>query len=75
MLVGESTRKPQRILDVAHQAGGNPALCAEARARATAGAEVQVVAPVLSSPLHLWTSDDSELAEARLEEREPAALA
>lgn len=70
-MVGESTRKPQRILYVAHQACGNPALCAEVRAHAAAGAEVQVVAPVLSSPLHQWTSDEAEdrrLAEARLEE-------
>ena len=37
----------------------------------TADAGVQVVAPVLSSPLHRWTSDEVEdgaLAEARLEE-------
>jgi GABA permease len=70
-MVGESTRKPQRILYVANQACGNPALCAEVRAHAAAGAEVHVVAPVLSSPLHRWTSDDAEdqaLAEARLEE-------
>jgi hypothetical protein len=70
-MVGESTRKPQRILYVANQACGNPALCAEVRAHAAAGAEVHVVAPVLSSSLHRWTSDDAEdqaLAEARLEE-------
>ena len=70
-MVGESTRKPQRILYVANQACGNPALCAEVRAHAAAGAEVLVVAPVLSSPLHRWTSDDAQdraLAEARLEE-------
>jgi GABA permease len=70
-MVGESTRKPQRILYVAHQACGNPALCAEVRARAAAGTEVLVVAPVLSSPRHRWTSDELEdgaLAEARLEE-------
>ena len=70
-MVGESTRKPQRILYVANQACGNPALCAEVRAHAAAGAEVLVVAPVLSSPLHRWISDDAEdraLAEARLEE-------
>lgn len=70
-MVGESTRSPQRILYVANQACGNPALCAEVRAHAAASAEVLVVAPVLSSPLHRWTSDDAEeraLAEARLEE-------
>jgi len=70
-MVGESTRSPQRILYVANQACGNPALCAEVRAHAGAGAEVLVVAPVLSSPLHRWTSDEAEerpLAEARLEE-------
>ncbi|HXU87868.1 MAG TPA: hypothetical protein VFQ62_03370 [Methylomirabilota bacterium] len=70
-MVGESTRKPQRILYVANQACGNPVLCAEVRAHAAAGAEVLVVAPVLSSPLHRWISDDAEdraLAEARLEE-------
>jgi hypothetical protein len=70
-MVGELTRKPQRILYVAHQACGNPALCAEVRAHAAAGADVQVVAPVPSSPLHRWTSDaleDRVLAEARLEE-------
>ena len=70
-MAGEATRKPQRILYVANQACGNSALCAEVRAHAAAGAEVQVVAPVLSSPLHWWTSDEVEdraLAEARLEE-------
>lgn len=70
-MVGESTRRPQQILYVAHRACGNPALCAEVRAHAAAGAEVLVVAPVLSSPLHRWTSDEVEdraLAEARLEE-------
>ena len=70
-MVGESTRKPQRILYVANQACGNPALCAEVRAHAAAGADVHAVAPVLSSPLHQWTSDELEdraLAEARLEE-------
>ena len=60
MTVGESTSKPQRILYVAHQACGNPALCAEVKAHAAAGAEVLVVAPVLSSPLHRWSSDDDE---------------
>jgi hypothetical protein len=71
MVVGEATRNPKRILYVAYQACGNPALCAEVRGHAAEGTEVHVVAPVLSSPLHLWTSDDSEdraLAEARLEE-------
>jgi hypothetical protein len=70
-MVGESTPQPQRILYVAHQACGNPALCAEVRAHAAAGAEVLVVAPVLSSPLHRWASDydeDRELAQARLDE-------
>ena len=70
-MVGESTPKPQRILYVAHQACGNPALCAAVRAHAAARAEVLVVAPVLSSPLHRWTSDyaeDRELAQARLDE-------
>jgi GABA permease len=70
-MVGESSSVPQRILYVAHQACGNPALCAEVRAHAAAGAEVLVVAPVLSSPLHRWASDygeDRELAEARLDE-------
>ena len=70
-MVGESTPKSQRILYVAHQACGNPALCAEVRAHAAAGAEALVLAPVSSSPLHRWTSDeaeDRELAEARLEE-------
>ena len=70
-MVDESTRKPQRILYVANQACGNPALCDEVGAHAAAGSEVLVVAPVLSSPLHRWTSDDAEdraLAEARLEE-------
>jgi hypothetical protein len=70
-MVGESTRKPQRILYVTNQACGNPALCAEVRAHAAAGAEAHAVAPVLSSPLHRWTSDELEdraLAEARLEE-------
>jgi GABA permease len=61
----------QRILFVAHQACGNPALCAEVRAHAEGAADVLVVAPVLDSPLHRWTSDDAEdraLAEERLEE-------
>ena len=61
----------QRILFVAHQACGNPALCAEVRKHAGAAADVLVVAPVLGSPLHRWTSDDAEdraHAEERLEE-------
>lgn len=61
----------QRILFVAHQACGNPALCAEVRAHAGGAADVLVVAPVLGSPLHRWISDDAEdraLAEKRLEE-------
>jgi hypothetical protein len=70
-MVGASIPKSQRILYLAQQACGNPALCAEVTAHAAAGAEVLVVAPVLSSPLHRWTSDeaeDRELAELRLEE-------
>jgi GABA permease len=70
-MVGESTPKPQRILYVANQACGNPALCAEVRAHAAAGAEVHVVAPALRLPPHRWTSDELEeraLAEARLDE-------
>lgn len=62
--------KRRRILFVAHQACGNPALCAEVKAHAEGAADVLVVAPVVSSPLHRWTSDDSEdraLAEERLE--------
>lgn len=62
--------KRRRILFVAHQACGNPALCAEVRAHAERAADVHVVAPALSSLLHRWTSDDSEdraLAEERLE--------
>ena len=61
----------QRILFVAHQACGSTALCAEVRAHAEGAADVLVVAPVLGSPLHRWTSDDAEdraLAEERLEE-------
>ena len=71
VMVGESTPKPKRILYVAHQACGNPALCGEVRAHAARGAEVVVVAPVLSSRRHRWTSDDDEdrrFAEARLGE-------
>ena len=70
-MVGEPTPGPRRILYVAHQACGNPALCAGVKAHAAAGAEVLVVAPVLSSALRQWTSDDTEdraVAEARLEE-------
>lgn len=62
--------KHRRILFVAHQACGNPALCTEVRAHAEGAADVLVLAPVLSSPLHRWTSDDSEdraLAEERLD--------
>ena len=69
--MGEPDPKLRRILYVAHQACGNPALCAEVRAHAAAGAEVLVVAPVLVSPLHRWASDDDEdreLAQARLDE-------
>ena len=65
------SRKRRRILFVAHRACGNPALCAEVKAHAEGAADVLVVAPVLSSPLHRWTSDDSEdreLAEERVEE-------
>ena len=69
-MVDQLQPKRRRILFVAHQACGNPALCAEVRAHAVGAADVLVVAPVLSSPLHRWTSDDSEdraLAEERLE--------
>jgi hypothetical protein len=58
------------MLYVAHQACGNPVLCAEVRAHAATGAEVLVLAPVLRSPRHRWTSDDGEdreLAQARLD--------
>ena len=70
-MVGNPNPKSQRLLYVAHQACGNPALCAEVRAHAAGGADVLVVAPVLSSPLNRWTSDEAQdrgLAEARLEE-------
>jgi GABA permease len=70
-MVAELTARPRRILYVAREACGNPALCAEVRAHADAGAEVLVVAPVVSSWSHRWTSDDAEdreRAEARLEE-------
>ena len=63
-------RKSRRILFVANQACGNPALCSEVRAHAERAADVLVVAPVLSSLLHRWTSDDAEdraLAEERLD--------
>ena len=63
--------KRRRLLFVAHQACGNPALCAKVRAHAEGAADVLVVAPVLGSPAHRWTSDDSEdraLAEERLED-------
>ena len=69
-MVDQLQPKRRRIIFVAHQACGNPALCAEVRAHAEGAADVLVVAPVLSSPLHRWTSDDSEdraLAEERLE--------
>jgi GABA permease len=70
-MVDEPSSESRRILYVAHRACGNPALCAEVRAHAAAGAEVLVVAPVVGSPLHRWTSDEAEeraLAETRLEE-------
>ena len=70
-MAGESTAKPKRILYVAQQACDNPALCAEVRAHASATAEVLIVAPILSSQTHRWTSDESEerqVAESRLEE-------
>ena len=69
-MVDQLQPKRRRILFVAHQACGNPALCAEVRAHAEGAADVHVVAPVLGSPMHRWTSDDSEdraLAEERLE--------
>lgn len=62
--------KRRRILFLAHQACGNPALCVEVNNHAERAADVHVVAPVLSSSLHRWTSDDSEdraLAQERLE--------
>jgi len=70
-IMAEPTSKRRRILYVAHGACGNPALCAEVRANTAAGMEVLVVAPVLSSGSHRWTSDDvedRERAETRLEE-------
>lgn len=62
--------KRRRILFVARQACGNPALCVEVRAHAQGAADVLVVAPVLGTPLHQWISDETEdraLAEQRLE--------
>jgi GABA permease len=69
-MVEQLQPKRRRILFVANQACGNPALCGEVRAHAEGAADVLVVAPVLSSPLHRWTSDEVEdraLAEERLE--------
>jgi hypothetical protein len=71
MMAGQPPTQHQRILFVAHQACGNPALCSEVREHARGAADVLVVAPVVGSPLHRWTSDDSDeraLAEERLEE-------
>lgn len=65
--------KQRRILFVAHQACGNPALCAEVRAHAEGAADVLVVAPVLGSPLQRWMSDDAE-DRARAEERLEASV-
>jgi GABA permease len=62
--------KRRRILFVAHQACGNWALCAEVKAHTEDAADVLVVAPVLSSPLHRWTSDDSEDCELAVERLE-----
>lgn len=62
--------KHRRLLFVAHEACGNPGLCALVRAHAADGAEVLVVAPVLASR-HRWISDDAEgraVADERLEE-------
>lgn len=70
-MADQSRSGTRRIIFVAHRACGSPALCAEVRAHAAPGADVLVVAPVLTSPLHRWTSDDAEertLAETRLEE-------
>ena len=61
----------RRILFVAHRACGSPALCAEVRKHAQGAADVFVVAPVLGSPSHRWTSDDGDdraLAEERLQQ-------
>lgn len=60
-MVDQPSSGSRRILYVAHQACGNSALCAEVRTHAAAGADVLVVAPVLASPLHRWTSDDAEV--------------
>ncbi len=63
-------RNRRRILFVANQACGNPARCSEVRTHAERAADVLVVAPVRSSLLHRWTSDDAEdraLAEERLD--------
>ena len=65
--------KRRRILFVAHQACGNPALCAEVRAHAEGAADVLVVATVLGSPLQRWMSDDAE-DRARAEERLEASV-
>jgi hypothetical protein len=70
-MVDQPSSGTRRIIYVAHRACGSPALCAEVRAHAAPGADVLVVAPVLASPLHRWTSDDAEdraLAKTRLEE-------
>ena len=72
-MADELQPKHRRILFIAHQACGNPALCAEVRAHAEGAAEVLVLAPVLSSPLHRWTSDDSE-DRAQAEERLAASV-
>jgi GABA permease len=65
------TTQRQRILFVAHQACGSPALCAEVRKHARGAADVLVVAPVLGSSSHRWTSDERDeraLADERLQE-------
>ena len=59
-MADQRQRKRRRILFVANQACGNPALCSEARAHAELAADVLVVAPVLNSPLRRWMSDDAE---------------
>ena len=69
-MTNQLQRKRRRILFVANEACGNPALCSEVRAHAECAADVLVVAPVLSSRLHRWTSDDAEdraLAKERLD--------
>jgi len=71
VIADQPLARHQRILFVAHQACGNPALCAEVRKHAEGAADVLVLAPVLGSRLHRWTSDDAEdraHAEERLEE-------